>query len=286
MPAPVYFLMPEWQGSSSSRAMRLSDGAAALREDLPSTTIEVPVPLGAGDAMGTPALRLSSVLRSRDAATQLLRDAAGPHITVGGDCASTLAGLAAAVERHGAQNLAVLWFDAHPDLQHPATSRSGAISGMCLRHALGEGVDDLVFAESVSSEMLTLVGTRAFDEEEHAEVADRGIAHVPVPVEGDADAFAESVVRRIGATGASHVYVHVDLDVLDPAEFSAVHAPEPFGLSLAQLTTAIRAAVSTVPLAGGAICEFAPGSPAAAQEDLPSVLRVLAAIASADRAAQ
>ena len=183
MPGPAYILMAEWQGSSSSRAMQLVEGASALREDLPSTTVEVPVPLGAGDTLGTPALRLSSVLRSRDAAAQALRELNAPHITVGGDCASTFAGLAASIARHGADRLAVLWFDAHPDLQHPATSPSGAISGMALRHALGEGVEDLAFADPVRHELLTLVGTRAFDDEEVVEVASRGIAHIAVPAD-------------------------------------------------------------------------------------------------------
>lgn len=283
MPGPAYILMAEWQGSSSSRAMQLVEGASAIREDLPSTTIEVPVPLGAGDALGTPALRLSSVLRSRDAAAQALREIDAPPITVGGDCASTFAGLAASIARHGADRLAVLWFDAHPDLHHPATSPNGAISGMALRHALGDGVEDLAFADPVRHELLTLIGTRAFDDEEVIEVASRGITHIAVPTDSGHDALAHAVGERLRSTGATHVYVHIDLDVLDPAEFAAVHAPEPFGLSLAQLTEAVRSAVATLPLAGATISEFAPRDAEAAAADLPSVLRVLAALTSGGR---
>lgn len=285
MPAAAYLLMPEWQGSSSSRALQLTEGAAALREDLPSHTIEVPVPLGAGDALGTPALRLSSVLRARDAATRLLHDLDAVPITVGGDCASSFAGLSAAIARHGADRLAVLWFDAHADLQHPATSPSGSISGMTLRHALGEGVEDLRFAEPIRSELLTLVGTRAFDDEEIDEVSRRSIAHLPVPPELAAEEFAASVAERLRSTRASHVYLHIDLDVLDPAEFTAVHAPEPFGLTLAQLTSAVRAAVSALPLAGATVSEFAPRDAEAALQDLPSVLRILAALRAGGQAA-
>lgn len=284
MPRPAYILMAEWQGSSSSRAMQLVEGAEAIRHDLPSPTIEVPVPLGAGDALGTPALRLSSVLRSRDAALQALRELDAPHITVGGDCASTFPGLAASIARYGAERLAVLWFDAHPDLQHPATSPSGAISGMTLRHALGEGVEDLAFADPVRQELLTMVGTRAFDDEEANELASRGIAHLAVPTDPGHEALANAVAERLRSTGATHVYVHIDLDVLDPAEFAAVHTPEPFGLSLAQLTEALRSAVATLPLAGATISEFAPRDADAAAADLPSVLRVLGALTSSERA--
>lgn len=290
MSTAAFVVMPQWQGSASSRAMRLVEGAAALREDLPASRLEVDVPLEAGDAMGTAAARLSSVLRARDAALDLLAGVAGPTITLGGDCASTLAGLQFAVQRHGAEKLAVLWFDAHAGLQHPSTSPSGAISGMALRHALGDGVDDLVFPEPVREDLLTLIGQRLADTEEEIELQRRNIARLehlsaetgPTAVE----AFASEVEERLrfaAAAGATHVYVHIDLDVLDPAEFTAVHNPVPFGLTAAQLVGAVRAAVAVLPLAAAAVCEFAPSDEAAAREDLPTILRLLAALTSSPR---
>ncbi len=284
MAETAYLWMPEWQGSASSRALQLTDGAAALREDLPSSTLEVPIPLGAGDAMGTPALRLSSVLRARDAAAQLLQGLPAAPITVGGDCASSFAGLAAAIARHGADQLAVLWCDAHADLQDPATSATGAISGMTLRHALGEGVEDLRFAHPIRADFLILLGTRAFTPEELAEVDRRGLTHLTVPATPDVDTLSASVATRLHASGAKYLYVHVDLDVLDPAEFQAVHAPEPFGLTLAQLTAAVRSAVTTLPLAGATVSGFAPRDAEGAMADLPSVLRVLAALTAGEGA--
>ncbi len=294
MTGPVFLVMPQWQGSPSSRAMQLIDGAAAIKEDLPeSARREVPVPLEAGDALGTPAARLSSLLRARASALEILRELEGPAITLGGDCASTLPGLERVVERHSAERVAVLWFDAHPDLQHPSTSPSGAVSGMALRHALGDGIDDLAFPNPVGATHVTLVGSRAIDDEEDIELERRElhrIGHVfdaTVDAEPDPAPLAAAVRDRLEDLvrdhGVSHVYVHVDLDVLDPSEFAAVHAPVPFGLSVAQLTAAIRAATETVPLAGAAVCEFAPADRAAADEDLPTVLRVLAALTARSR---
>lgn len=281
MPNHMFLVMPEWQGSPSSRAMRLAEGAALLREDLPaSARREVPVPLEAGDAMGTPVARLSSLIRARDAARELLAGSpGGAPVTLGGDCASSLPGIEAAVRETGADGLAVLWFDAHPDLQHPSTSPSGAASGMTLRHALGDGAPDLISEHPAAGGNVALVGARAFDDEELVEVERRGIVRLAHDL-ADPEALAESVARHLAGLGARRVYVHVDLDVLDPSEFSAVHAAEPFGLSVAQLTAAIRAAVATVPLAGAAICEFAPADAAAAADDLPTVLRILAALTS------
>ncbi|MBK0418931.1 arginase family protein [Leucobacter sp. CSA1] len=275
MPRPAYLVMPQWQGSPSTRAMQLIEGANALREDLPSSARhEVSVPLEAGDGLGTPVARLSSVLRSRDAATEIIDGIAGPAISLGGDCASTLAGLQSAVAGPGADGLAVLWFDAHADLQHPSTSPSGAAAGMALRHALGDGVEDLAFDPPVSPDAVTLVGVRALDAEEDVELRRLGLRTIEA---GERDA-ASAVRERLAQLGARSVYVHIDLDVLDPSEFRSVHTAVPFGLSIAQLTAAVKAAVQAVPLAGAAICGFAPGDAEAAADDRPTVLRLLGAL--------
>lgn len=293
MSQPVFFVMPEWQGSASSRAMRLTEGAQLLREDLPSRSrVDVPVPLEAGDTLGTPVARLSSLIHARDSALSLLAEATGTPIIVGGDCASSLPGLEAAVRRHGSDNLAVLWFDAHPDLQHPSTSPSGAASGMTLRHALGDGSEDLRARNPISAERLVLVGTREHDPEEAEELQRLGLSPVDISVfdtmrteaavasatAAALELLVADIAKRV--EGATHVYVHIDLDVLDPAEFGSVHAPVPFGLQVAELTGMLREMIGRVPLAGASICEFAPTNAGTAADDLPTVLRILAALTS------
>lgn len=277
-----FLLMPEWQGSSSSRAMQLVDGVAAIREDLPPSAVhEVAVPLEAGDAMGTPVARLSSVLQARDAAAKLLVSTEGLAITLGGDCASSLAGLDAAV---ALGRTAVLWFDAHADLDDPSTSPSGAAGSMTLTHALGDGCDDLASLTPVEPDLLTLVGARSLDEETEGEITRRGIQRIVAPGPADAEGFIAAVRHRIDALvseqGATHLFIHVDLDVLDPAEFSAAHEASPFGLTTAELTGALRAATAALPLAGATICGFAPAHPSMAADDRPTVLRVIAALTS------
>ncbi|WP_427868550.1 arginase family protein [Leucobacter luti] len=276
--------MPQWQGSPSSRAMRIAEGAELIREDLPSSArIDVEVPLEAGDALGTPIARLSGVLRARDAARAALgplRERASVPIIVGGDGAISLAGLESAVSTHG--GIAVLWFDAHPALQEPTTSPSGAASHMTLRHALGDGAPDLASPHPVAAEWVTLVGTRASDPDEALEITrlELTVVQGAVTSEDDADgeALAEAIRARLDGVGG--VYIHVSLTVLDPAEFSSVHAPEPFGLTAKQLAAAIRAAVTAVPLVGATVCEFAPADAAQAADDLPTVLRILGALTS------
>ncbi|MFA5605584.1 MAG: arginase family protein [Leucobacter sp.] len=281
MSNPVFLLMPQWQGSASSRAMRIADGAAVIREDLPPrSTVDIAVPLEAGDAMGTPIARLSSLLSARDAARDALERTAGPHILVGGDGSTAVAGIEWAVRTHGADGLAVLWCDAHAGLEHPSTSPTGAAAGMALRHVLGVGEPELSSRAPASAARVSLLGTRATAPDEDAEITQLGISRMAAPAAEEAAAFADRISAHLSASGATRLYVHVDLDVLDPAEFSAVHATVPFGLGVTHLTSAIRAAVAALPLAGATITEFAPADAHAAADDLPTVLRILGALTS------
>lgn len=285
---PYFVLMPEWQGSPSSRAMLITDGAEYLREDLPaSATLTVPVPVHTGDALGTPVARLSAVLGARDAAREILASRLGPAVTLGGDCASTLAGLERVVAAD--PGVAVIWCDAQPDLEDPSTSPSGAAARMALRHALGAGATELASPHPVHGSRVLLVGSRDGSPEESAALTEFGIteanALVQVAAGGDHDGagLAAAIVDWLASIDATSLYIHIDLDVLDPAEFASVHAAVPFGLSVGALTAAIRAAVHEVPLAGAAICEFAPASAEAAPDDSGTVLRILAALTSGSR---
>lgn len=273
---PVFVLMPQWQGSSASRAMLLIDGAAHLRQDLPqSALLDVNVPIHAGDALGTPIARLSAILAARDAVREMLVQRAEPAITLGGDSASTLAGLERASSLD--PGVALLWFDARPRLEHPSTSPSGAAAGMVLRHILGDGVTDLAFPTPVSPDRILLIGTRDVEPDEEQTISELGLRWEP----GVDESTQEEVIQDwLVSLGATSVYVHVALDVLDPADFASLHTPVPFGMSVAGLTAAIRAAVGTLPLAGATISEFAPADDEMANSDAPTVLRILAALLS------
>src|ERR1700744_4550298 len=90
--AATFVVVPQWQGSGSARAMRLVDGADAIRGDLPSaSTVVVPVPLEAGEAQGTGVSRFSSIQLVRDRLAMTLSTIDGVAITIGGDCGVELA---------------------------------------------------------------------------------------------------------------------------------------------------------------------------------------------------
>lgn len=265
----TFVVVPQWQGSGSTRAMRLVDGAEAIRGDLPSAlTRVVEIPLEAGDAQGTGVHRLSSIAIVRDRLRDTLAAISEPVVVVGGDCGVELAAI-----EHAGPDAAVVWLDAHPDLNTAESSPSGAFTGMVLRTLLGDGPAALVPATPLDPARVVLAGTRAVDDGESDFVESAGI-----PVIAAEEITAERLIAAVEATGAAAVYVHIDLDVLDPADLTGLDYPEPFGVRATALVEALRGLLARFPLAGAGITEFAPASMADAVDDMPTILRLIGAL--------
>ena len=262
-----FLVVPQWQGSPSARAMLLVDGASAIAGDLPrNATTVLDIPLEAGESLGTGVHRLSSLQRIR----AMIAEAMTPDtVVVGGDCSVTVSALDA-IDR---DDLALVWFDAHPDLHTDETSPSGAFSGMALRAILGEGEPQLALSPALPAERVIVVGSRVLDDAEEQPL--EKLTRLDVSDLDDADALANAVE----GTGAARVWVHIDVDVLDPAEMAGVSTAAPFGANAATLASAIRALRERVPLAGATIAGFAPRSPLDAVDDLGAILRLVAAVA-------
>jgi arginase len=262
-----FLVVPQWQGSPAARAMLLTDGASAIAGDLPrAATTVLDVPLEAGESLDSGVHRLSSLLRIRAAVQDAWTDGT---VVIGGDCSVTVAAMAAA----DVSDVAVVWCDAHPDLQAPETSPSGAFSGMALRAVLGEGEARLVLSPGIPRERIVTVGARIVDDAEADELARL------TQVEPEDLERPDALLEAVRATGASRVWVHIDVDVIDPAEFSGVSSPAPFGASAAALAASIRRLREELPLAGATIAGFAPRSPVAAVDDLGAVLRLVGSLA-------
>jgi arginase len=235
--------IPQWQGSASRNASRLVAGAGRTAELVEADAV-VTVPVlegGGGKEAGIRALGvLLENLRLTRKALAAIDDVV---ITAGGDCGVDLAPIAAAGARHG-QALTVLWFDAHPDCYTAQTLPSGAFHGMVVRTLLGDGPAPLTPQRLLAPGQVVLAGVRAGDTTEREYIAKTGIRTVGA---GD----LESVLD--GLTGP--VYVHVDLDVLDPAEFGSVCYPEPDGVSSRRLIDLLSRLGNVI---GAGVTEHAP----------------------------
>jgi arginase len=145
-------------------------------------------------------------------------DLAARPLVLGGCCCSHVGAVEGLAARHG--RIAVLWLDAHGDLNTSETSPSGNEWGMPLRMLLDRG--------TIAASDTVLWGARNLDPPEEEFIAEAGIGHDPAVLLDD---------TRIEA-----VYVALDCDVFDPGEL-AVFMPEPAGPSLddvERLLTCVR----------------------------------------------
>jgi arginase family enzyme len=134
------------------------------------------------------------------------------------DCSICMTTFQAAV-RH-APDVRVLWLDAHGDFNTPDTTPSGFLGGMCLAAACGRwdaGLD----VPAVDPARVVMCGVRDLDGGERVELERAGVR-------------IERPSRIADALRAQRVYVHLDLDVLDPgvlpARFEAPHGMSDTGL--------------------------------------------------------
>lgn len=267
-----FVIVPQWQGSPSARAMQLIDGAQAIAGDLPQAACTpIEVALEAGDALASGVDRYSALART---AVSVAESAPGPGtVVIGGDCSVSVPAIGAAARR-GAT--AVVWLDAHADFHTPQSSSSRAFAGMALSAVLGDGPDGLVLPRGVvRPEHVVLAGARDIDDPEQERLDALGVTVLSANDLAAPGRLAEAVA----ATGAEQVYVHLDLDVLDPAAVSGVTAAVPFGVTVADLVTAIGAVRAQTPLAGATLAGFAPRSPSDAVDDMGAILRLVGAVA-------
>ena len=63
-------------------------------------------------------------------------------------------------------------------------------------------------------------------------------------------------------------------------ELAGLLDPEPFGMPAGDLVAAIKALTARLPLSGGTIAAYAPGSEQAKVDDAPTLLRIVGALAA------
>ncbi|MVU80567.1 arginase family protein [Nocardia sp. ET3-3] len=263
-------VVPQWQGSASEGAWRLPVGARHLAGLFPGARVDVAEVAAEGSDTRGGVRNLAALTESFAVVRRALEtwdDA--PLLTVGGDCGIEIAPIATALAAHG-RNLAVVWLDAHADLNTPRSSPSGAFHGMVLRSLLGDGPEELALGPRTRLEpaQVVLAGVRALDPEERDFIAENKIRRVSVAQLADPAALVEAVA----STGASMVYIHLDLDVIDPGYLRGLSFPEPAGAEPDHIRAAIEALTARFGLAGLGITEYAPTVLSAAED------RVLARI--------
>jgi len=171
---------------------------------------------------------------------------AGPDpLVLLGEC--TLAPAVVAGLRAAQPDLVLVWVDAHGDLNTPETSPSGFLGGMPFAVLLGWCHDRLRRAAGLDPALpearAALVGARDLDPGERAAI-DRS----QLVVAGDIGA------ALAGLPADAPIHLHLDGDVLDPADAPGVDFPAPGGWSGAQLDAEMAALAETGRVVGISVC--------------------------------
>ena len=165
-------------------------------------------------------------------------------VLLASDCSIALSTLPAVARRDPSAH--VVWLDAHGDFNTPATTRSGFLGGMCLAAACGRW--DSGFGAGVDPRRVVMSDGRDLEPHERKELDRAGVRRV-------APAEVADAVRR------KRVFVHLDLDVLDPSVMKAGF-PAKHGLSAAELRTLLDSLAGSAELMGVEITAFeAPDDP-------------------------
>lgn len=161
-------------------------------------------------------------------------------LILGGNCNVALGTLAAFDET----KVGVIWFDAHGDFNTPETTPSGFFDGMPLAIVTGQCYNDFwkkIGKNHPVQESHTLhVGVRDLDPEER-ESLERTEVSVITANDIKSKVLTQALLPKLNElrSQVENVYLHIDIDVVDPQEAPGVDYKSPYGLTSTDVAQAI-----------------------------------------------
>ncbi|MGV1862786.1 arginase family protein [Rhizobium rhizogenes] len=159
--------------------------------------------------------------------------------------------------------IGMVWFDAHDDAETPETSTSGLVEGMPVSMITGRCwqafCHQIPGFEPIPADRILTIGLH----EKYEHKPDRGLkspGSVVTPAIVKSKGYDGAIIEALAdlRTRCSKVYVHVDVDVLDPSVLkSSNHAAEG-GLSAEQLAYALDAIADSFEIVGLDFSSFDP----------------------------
>ena len=222
-------------------AIRYAGVVERLDEIGHTVTDEGNIQIAAAETTASPDTNLKNLIEVTDASTALankihdvMENGQFPLI-LGGDHSIAIGTLAGLGDRY--DNLGVIWYDAHADLNTGETSPSGNIHGMPLAVSIGLGHEKLVnirgFAPKIKPENVVIIGARSIDPGERELIKEKGIK-----------VFTMHDIDKLGMTEVMNnamsylkdrkvdgLHLSLDLDGIDPIYTPGVGTPVPGGIS-------------------------------------------------------
>jgi arginase len=234
-----------------------ADGAAvvsaALAADGRFAVRRVSVPPFAGD------IRAASREVCRRVATagrSAVREGRWP-LVLAGSC-DVAPGVLAGIRDPGC---GVIWIDAHADFNTPSSSTSGFWPGMTLAVVVGHCGDEIWSAlnwRPVPEERVALFGVRSLSPPAERQRLTRSRLRVVSWRAGVPQATIGTTLDHL-ADVVDRVYVHLDLDALDPTVGSGVvDPPVPCGLTPQQLDALLEQVCARFAIAAATVATYTP----------------------------
>ena len=177
------------------------------------------------------------------------------YFTVGllATCPS-MPGLVAGLQRSGSTveplRIGMLWLDAHPDLNTPETTRSGSLGGMPVAVATGRALHvmrlDAKLDPPLSDRHVVMGGVRLTDPLEQHLLDTSMIEQLTVDDLRQRTPAVWAQLDRLDRI-SDKLYIHIDMDVLDPREVMAHGNKVPNGPSSEQLAAPVRGDLPPLP---------------------------------------
>lgn len=268
----IRLIYPQWQGGivthwmpdlpaeDASRGYYL--GARLLNMLAPESsqkTVEVPVSLEIGERKVEQGVSDRAIIATQTkAALEKLREHHPDKIvTLGGECSTSVVPFTYLAGKYP-DDVAVIWMDAHPDINLPHDEYKG-YHAMALTACMGMGDEEIMslLPGKVDPSNVLIAGLRAWEKDGGTQERQKKLNIQSLSPSELAD-NSHTILDWLKERGVSKVLIHLDLDVLDPAEIIAGVGVEPGGMKISEVVRVINDIASQYELVGLTIAEPMP----------------------------
>jgi len=174
---------------------------------------------------------IASVCQRTYEAVRKTLSAGEQAMVLGGDHSVALGSVAASLD--AADNVGVLWIDAHGDFNTPDISPSGNVHGMVVSSLMGLCPPPLLIGERrLQANQIVMIAIRDLDPDEKVAIRNAGIKVMSMS-EIDENGMAEVLRAALRALGTVEmIHVSFDMDSLDPSVAPGVGTPVSGGLTV------------------------------------------------------
>ncbi len=260
--ALLYF--PQWQGSGLTNevetgAKTLLDffsGINSVNIPLSDNSLETRYNIVAYDPLVAQLVNAQTVLKEKKLEKLLL---------IAGDCAAEIAPIAY-LNKYYNNDLTVIWLDAHGDLNNPESSPSGHFHGMPLRLLLDGEFQGISIENTLDIKKLILAGLRDLDLPEKEFIDFNNLTIVI-----DRNNWKAQLLKLLNQQRAKNIYVHLDLDVIDPQIFPSLKCPTADGFNPKDIAEFLKDVIRNYNVVGLSLTE----TTAKSQKELEPIKSIL-----------